>query len=115
LCIATFAKQHYFSQIEVGELSCRTGCSTRPARDTSGGTWFFFQQFFVQFGIGVIQIQDCAFVSFVSEIYHEFSIFSYQFSVFSYQLSLTGNRFLVVIAGLTRNPFAVRDSVSSTE
>jgi len=47
LRVAAFAKQHDFSQIIVGKLSCRAGGSARPARDASGGTGLLFDQLFV--------------------------------------------------------------------
>jgi hypothetical protein len=54
LRVATFAKQHDFSQIEIRELSCRTSRSARSARDTEGCAGFLVQQFFVQFGVANI-------------------------------------------------------------
>ena len=78
-CIATFAKQYGFSQIKICEMSCRTGCCTCSARDTSGCAGFFFQQFFVQFGIGYVQIYCGACVSFVSKIFHSYDI-KYEFT-----------------------------------
>jgi len=47
LRVAAFAKQDNFTEVEIRKLSCRAGCSARPARDASGGTGLLFDQLFV--------------------------------------------------------------------
>jgi hypothetical protein len=96
LCVATFAKQHNFSQIEICKLTCRTCSGAGSTGDTSARTRFFFQQLFVQFGMCNVQIYCCAFVFFISEVYHsfQFSVISFQLSVFSYQFSVISYQFL---------------------